>query len=68
MAIKGIQPNLHFPKIFLLLSSITKMLSLLGGFFIDKEEKDGHPRFKQEETQNLKPYTPVLQFKLQNKF
>lgn len=31
MAVQGIQPNLQFPKIFLFLSSITKMLSLLGG-------------------------------------
>lgn len=50
MAVQGIQPNPHFPKIFLLLSSIIKMLSLLGGEVIDKGEEDGHPRFTQEET------------------
>lgn len=50
MAVQGIQPNLQFPKIFLFLSSITKMLSLLGGGVIDKGEEDGHSRFTQEET------------------
>lgn len=44
------------------------MLSLLGGGVIDKGEEDGHSRFTQEETWGLKPYTPMLLFKMQKKF